>query len=110
MTPTQRQGHIGDLETDKLSVPSWIEHSFSIRIRRDDTRLELEQVRVVGVDSRADPMSVPGAEGFNAGEVRENAAAWTIQRLIELEIVAVAVDQRDLTAEAEGLVDRKSDV
>src|SRR2546426_3180833 len=33
----------------------------------------LEQVRIARVDGRADPMGVPGAEGFNAGEIRENA-------------------------------------
>ena len=60
-------------------------------VGRDDARLELEQIGVVRVDRGAHPVGLTGAEGLDAREIREHAAARQSDRLVDLEVVRVAV-------------------
>ena len=84
---------------------------FLARVRRNDARLEREEVRVLRVDARRDPVVVAGAKGFDAGEVLEHAAAGcVVERLVDLEVVRVPVDEDDLTAESLGSSAERVDV
>jgi hypothetical protein len=67
-----------------------------LRIARNDSRFEDEHVRIVRVDPGAHPMRVACAEGLDPREVRQDSAG---DRLVHLEVVRVAVDERPLTVE-----------
>jgi hypothetical protein len=70
-------------------------------VGRYDPRLERKQVRIGRVDLRAHPMRVSRAKGLDAREVREHSARRAIERLVDLEIVTVAVDERHLAREGD---------
>src|SRR5262245_18202843 len=72
-------------------------------VSRDDPGLELEQLRVARVDRGADPVRLAGAPGLEASEVRKHAATRQGDRLVDLEVVRIAVNEHDLAVEVHGL-------
>ena len=73
-----------------------------LRVSRYDSRLELEEVGVVGIDRGAHPVRVPRTEGLDACKVRQHTAVRTIDRLVDLEVVAVAVNECHLAWKRDG--------
>src|SRR6059036_571385 len=68
-----------------------------------DPRIEGKQVRIGRVDLRAHPMRVSRAKGLDAREVREHAARRAIERLVDLEIMTIAMHESHLTCERDRL-------
>ena len=81
-----------------------------LSVCRHNPRLEKEEVGIARVDPRLDPMRVPRAEGLHAGEIREHAVGGAVDRLVDLEIVAVAVHQHDLAFKPQRLLTQRVDV
>src|SRR6266571_5615379 len=74
-----------------------------VDVARHDPRAELEHVGVARVDGRGDPVGVRGTEGLHAGELRDHLAVVVVKRLVELEVVAVAVHEDGLAGKPDDL-------
>src|SRR3954467_2592799 len=70
-----------------------------LHIRFDDARVEGEHARIIAAHDHLHPMVIRRAEGFDAREVFERRHAGIVacaaNRLVDAEIVAVAVHQHD---------------
>src|SRR5262245_29280955 len=86
--------------TTHSKEPSRTDIDHLLRIRRNDSRFDDEQVRIAWFDPHLDTVGVAGAEGFDAREVAQHASSSRmIQRLVDLEIVTITVDKRHLALE-----------
>ena len=55
-------------------------------------------------------MSVARTEGFDACEIRQDTIRWTIERLVELEVVTVPVNEGHLSGESKRFGAQRVDV
>jgi hypothetical protein len=73
----------------------------------DDLRSEGEDLRVLGVHRRANPVHVVLAESLDSGEVQDSAillALFGVEWFVDPEVVGVAVNQHDRPAEGDYLL------
>src|SRR5262245_16083128 len=80
------------------------------RVLWNDASFKSEQILIVRVDRRADPVRIARAERLDAREIRQDTISRAIEGLVEFEVVAVAVNESHLSGESKRFRAKRVDV